>query len=670
MYGGSLPNFVKGDLVVELGGHPLPVEPGSYAVEEADQFGQRVSTGPLTHDDLNPHTSSAVVTNLSGGYGLRRFSDLDDRDQAAKMYSMSNGVDCRFGQAILGPSEEGDYVTGYAAAAVWIGDIPWGTAGALQTWGVFGPHLFRQAADGVWTEQGASVLVQAPTCVAFFNDRLICGYGAARTAQFITNGAPPTVADIEDENGAALYVWALTADNSQLYIAGGPAVTDFAKVMASTTHTLFDTFSTVTCGSPDTYITDLAPGGGVATVYVGKETELGGIDLDGTYRVLVPFDTRSLRNCKNMTWWLGRMSAEQRGPMILVFPRERALWTFEPQGDTMSGRAQNISAWAHEAIRPSGARGRIVAIQGSARWLYYAVVNDSPYYVEDATESPFSVKGGSMMWINAMDARTGAHHTLFNVSAGSHAEFLAVAGASVGAPRLYYSTDDAVLLRPAGVYLPLDGDSPRDAPESYLFSSYGDLFLADADFGFPDEEKVWFSIRIAAENLLAPDRFIDVYYRIDGGVRTYLGQANSGEVTELAFPSTTVGKRLTVHLHFETGDPEESPVLLGASARASLNLRLYKRWRLVCTIPRSEYGMGSLDYQDPKRLLDTLWESRRDGVPIDFKDRWRDRYKVRVLKMQEADVASGESEVPGTAIELVLLEHTTVSVQPVFPVVT
>ena len=75
---------------VQIDGMPLQLVPGKYSVEEADRFGEKVSQGTLRYADFNPYESAHAVAALTGGAGLRRYSDAgDDPTQFATLYKES-----------------------------------------------------------------------------------------------------------------------------------------------------------------------------------------------------------------------------------------------------------------------------------------------------------------------------------------------------------------------------------------------------------------------------------------------------------------------------------------------------------------------------------------------------------------------------------------------------
>src|SRR4051794_35544178 len=84
---------------------PLHVVDGSYQVQEAQRFGDKISTGDLSYGDFNPSEPAWVWTNFPAGYGLRRYADMPkSRNVDAYVYiKESLNVDCRHDIATLAP---------------------------------------------------------------------------------------------------------------------------------------------------------------------------------------------------------------------------------------------------------------------------------------------------------------------------------------------------------------------------------------------------------------------------------------------------------------------------------------------------------------------------------------------------------------------------------------
>ncbi len=627
----------EGDVV--LGGLPITVVPGSWKVEEPQRFGEKLSIGPLKYADFNPFESAQSFSNLSGGYGLRCYSDLDSAEKAQTMYRESSNVDCRFGHAILSAKQTVEtFNIAPTTPPLWIGEFtpsaPHPLAGQRQLVMVTQREIYTRDAVGLWTKAALTFAQDAVAeAIGVFGSYLIIGFGAAAVGICTTDLATSTPTRLSGGAGN-VYVWAFTSDRSSAYIAGGLTPADSYKVYPSLDGREYAAASVVVCGSSDSAITELAPGGGVAILFVGKTTELAEIDNEGVYRVLVPFDTRLDANCKRMRWWLGASGDEQRGPVILVFPRDRSVWAYEPSSESV-GKAENIAPWAQPNLRPPTVRGPITALHGTARWLYFVVTSD----------------GHS--WVVARDARTGASHPFLDLGASANCQVLGLSSLFGGNPLLFAGVGNGVV----SMILPLDGELPLD-DEVYQYASEGTLDLPDIDLGFPDEDKVVLGIRIVGDNLVAGSRYIRVYASYDGEDYIPIGIAESNS-TEIVFDpdsDVTVMKRLRLRLKFYTQVPLQTPQLQGISVRMSLNTKIYRQWSFLGAVPGGASPLRTQLIENPQRKIADLWTARRAGAAIPFVDRWNDVYHVRILKLGEREVFRDTDRVAETQLEIVLLE--------------
>src|SRR5262245_2314932 len=118
------PNPIPGqpDQVV-IHGMPMQVVPGTYSIEEADRFGEKVSQGTLKYADFNPYESAHAVAAFVGGAGLRRYSDAgDDPSKVSTLYNGTANVNCAFAPAVLSPQVSLYNLPGATKTAVWIGE--------------------------------------------------------------------------------------------------------------------------------------------------------------------------------------------------------------------------------------------------------------------------------------------------------------------------------------------------------------------------------------------------------------------------------------------------------------------------------------------------------------------------------------------------------------------
>jgi hypothetical protein len=632
---------------VVLDAIPLQLVPGKYSVEEADRFGEKVSQGSLKYADFNPYESAHAVAALTGGAGLRRYSDAgEDPTQFATLYTESSNVNCCFAPATLSPEVTFEPLPGATGAAVWMGEDLHLENGVLITRflavGPSGPTsttIWLRSSSGPWTTWVS--VAKGPALgasIGLWGSVLVVGFGAAATAVTVDNAG--VVTDLTQAAGeplpaggtgvAPLFVWAYTSDHAANYIAGGPSNDDFFRVMSSIVPGT-GYAQAVSCG--DTLITALAPGGGLVLVYVGKIDELGEIDSQAVYHSLIPFDSRLQTNCAPLKWLLASGTDQQRGSMTLVFPRERSLWEYAP-ADQYSGTASNIAPWSQSYRRPPNARGIVTAIQGTSRWLYYAVQN-----------------GAGETWLYRNDQTSGAPHTYLFLG-NVNVRCIAITNMFTGNPLLLFSVGTSV----GQVVLPLDGDAEFDDPNC-RYARQGYVDVPDIDLGFPDEDKIGFSVRVVSDNLSGLNRYHDVQVSEDGGAWSDLGNIISSPSQGVNFPLGSSAKRIKLRIWFYTDDNTQSPLLWGFSLRVSLNTTVYRLFVFQARIPAGSFSTLADDLQNPYLTISHFWNVRRAGIPVSFADPWSDLYSARLIKLQQQQALREPNVTPEWVLDFTLLEY-------------
>jgi hypothetical protein len=620
---------------------PMELVPGKYSVEEADRFGEKVSQGTLKYADFNPYESAHAVATLSGGAGLRRYSDAgDDPTQFATLYKESQNINCCFAPAVLSPEVTYEPLPGATGPAVWMGeDWVFQAASITKRFLAVGPSsggttIWERSDTGPW-----SVFLSIPgaapreNAIGLFFNTLIIGFGGLQLAASVGEGG--VIGQVTQIDGQPLYVWAYTSDRASSFVAGGPTTGDFhlvtSSINAATGYSNAGDAGSVDTG--DMAINSLAPGGGLVLVYVGRVDELGMIDITaGEYHSLLPFDSKYETNCSPMKWVLASGSDQSRGSVTLVFPRERSLWEYTPS-DQFTGTASNVSPWAQDFRRPPNARGVVTAIQGTARWLYYAVQN-----------------GAGETWIYRNDQTTGAPHTYLFLGTTT-VDFLAVTSIFPGNPLLLFSSDNQV----GQVVLPLDGDSEIDDPNCrYQLQGYVDI--PDIDLGFPDEDKIGFEVRVISDNLSALSRYHDVQIAEDGGPWTDLGNIITSPSQGVNFPLQNKAKRISLRIWFFTDDNTQSPQMWGFSVRLSLNTKVYRLFVFQARLPATSFSTLADDLQDPYAIITNFWNLRAAGYPIDFLDPWNDDFQVRLIKLQQQQALREPDHSPEWVMDFTLLE--------------
>ena len=640
--------------------YPLIIIAGQYKVTEAQRFGDKVSTGAISYQDFNPYESAAVSAHFQGGYGLREYSDitLTPRDPSTFVKETSN-VDTSEGIAILSPAIPAETLPNSTAPVVWMGELIVPAVGLVfvAVCGFQGRCIYVRTLGGVWTQcAGTTAAAPVAGAVGSFNGNLLLGYGATvNTPAQVTANAGATFANVTDGTGN-VFVSAYTTDKVAAYIAGGISGgwgangRGSAQVMSSVDGATFAPSSIVKCGNPDWPITALAPGGGLVNLYVAKQNELGELDSTNVYRTLMPFDSVLPRNGLGMRWYFARGAgtgpaapavslseggSEAVGPLILLVPRDNQLWLYAPSSAS-AGQAQNLTVWANPELRPPNARGETKALLGTSRWLYSAITD---------------VNGHT--WILKRDGRTGATHTWLDL--GVHTctaiGWTPLDGTTLGAPHLFIGYDNNVL----NVTLPFNTEWPPD-DTTCRYQTSGTVDTPDIDLGFPSEPKVLFSVQVVADNLSA-NQTCEVLYALDGGAFQVLGTATTGPETDILFSDPRPSAHfVTLRAALTTTDPTQTPQLRALVLRCSLNTKLYRLWNLVAIVPAGAGTLPSDALRNPKTVIDGLWALRRAGIPVIFQDRWKARYQVRILEIEETEVAREPGGPLETAVALQLLE--------------
>ena len=636
------PNVQPGQVEeVILAGLPMQLVPGKYVIQEADRFGEKVTQGDLKYSDFNPYESSQSSSTLISGAGLNRYTDVQDPTTVTSYYKETSNVSCVAMPAVISPEMLQQGLPGASGTPVWMGEMtiesPPGTI-VRHTLAVGSRGVWERAASGIWTRRLTLPADPLQNAVMIFLNVLVIGYGAAHTAQ-----ATADLATLHDVTGntsgttgadiGPIYVYACTSDHASAYIAGGNAGNP--TIIASSLQADNGYITPTSTGQGK--IVSLAPGGGIALVFVGKENELGEIDTVGLYRTLIPFDSSFVGNCQPMRWYLSSGADAQRGPTVLVFPRGHGLWMYAPSTIT-AGDSYNISPWSQPWLRPPNATGIVTAIQGSSRWLYFAVRR----------------QGDGHTWIYRRDAATGASHTWLDLGVGlcSAISITTVVPSSPGNPVILIGYGTSVL----SVQMPQNGDVEVDDP-TVRHQLIGYLDLPDTELGFPDEDKIPVSVRLVGGKMAPNVRWFDVDYSLDGGPWVRLGTVNTALPTsELMFPGGITFRRMALRIWFHTADGDESPELWGISLRMSLNPKLYRLFVIQTTVPTGSLQTLADNLQNPYTLMQNLWQRRRDGFPVTFSDPWNDQFMVRILKMQQTQMLRQPDLVPETSLDFTLLE--------------
>jgi len=607
-----------------------------YQVEEASRFGEKIAEGDLKYADFAPHESASTVSRFDGTYGLRRYTDAVDPQKEQNAIFEAEGMDCSDGLPIMEPEQVVEILPGNGSLITWIGEfVQVATGNTLVA--VAGNRVYKRVAPGNW--QLALTLraaVSSGAAVASFAGKLFFGYAEFGIAQYTTDLV--SLNDVRTSTPADMYVFAFTADHSNIYAVGGETQSTFNQVMSSPDGLAFAT--PIRCGRPDIRIRELAPGGGLVLVYVGKQNELGYIDNEGAvYHVLIPFDSYDGNNGTLLRWWLGRQDDQQRGPLALQFLRDRQLWQYAPS-DQNTGEARNITVWADPSRRPRRVKGVPTAMAGTHRWLYYSVESN------DATN-----------WILKRDALSNSTTPYLALASNASCRAMCVTHPLGQSPALMYGVGANITY----VTLPSNGEWPLDDPACRYKTGTGTLSMPEAELLLPDEDKILLSLRVIADDLLENVRYFTVQYAVDGGPLLALGTVFTSPITELIFDKdidTIKGKRVFIKLTAHNTDPAHTMVLRGLFLRWSLNTKPYRQWTFQASVPSGRTQLPGSDLENPQRKIRSLWALRESGMPFVFADRWRATYITRLKSIREVATTQERERTPDTVLEIVLIQTT------------
>jgi hypothetical protein len=180
--------------------------------------------------------------------------------------------------------------------------------------------------------------------------------------------------------------------------------------------------------------------------------------------------------------------------------------------------------------------------------------------------------------------------------------------------------------------------------------------IPDIDLGFPDEDKIGFSVRVIADNLIPFARYIDVQYGSDGGPLSDMGNVISSPAGEVRFPLDTEAKRIRLRFNFYTDDDTQSPQLWGFSVRVSLNTKVYRLFVFQTRLPAGSFAMLSDDLQNPYTVITHMWDVRQAGFPVPFQDPWNDDFWARLIKLQAQEALREPQMPPEWVLDFTLLE--------------
>lgn len=609
------------------------VVPKSYTETEAQRFGDKISVGDIRYADFNPFETAESCSRFDAGFGLLRYSDIEDTPLAHKYTLECTDADAANGYIILSGQRTTETLPGNATQVFFMSEYV--TANGVSHFiAVSSSGIYERAVGGVWAAT-TFVPAFAPTCAAIFGSVLLVGFGTAGAAQWTSDLITGTT--LKDNSGGAnpLYAFAFTTDKANAYLAGGSTTALSYQIMSSVDGKIYTVGSIVAAAPPGDAIQAMAPGGGAATVFYTTNRGLHMISNSAVVQTVVPFDWPHSTNGQGLGWWLGRGDDPQRGPTVLHFVRDNDPYIFSPGQTGASGTATNIAIWADPNLQPPHQVGVPTAWFGTARYLYYA-------YSNPITNHSYLVR---------RNFHTGSTTHYWDLGINT-CKAIAITDLFGGQPLLLVGSATNVVSTP----MYRSGGSPlSDTASRYLGSATVDL--PAADMGFPDEAKIEFGLRVEADALAAGTRYIEVQYELDdSGSFTPLGIATTSPVTEILFdnPNPT-DRHMNLRLLLTNTDNTSTLVLRGVTLRRSINPTLYRWWEFDVWIPAGAGSYGD-DLQNPKTLRDALWTARSAGIPVLYTDEQGDEFFVRLMKLEFKTLQLGVNDPPQEVAHITLLQ--------------
>jgi len=422
---------------------------------------------------------------------------------------------------------------------------------------------------------------------------IVTGTSVSGTITYLTSAwsltfttAPDNETDIEADyevwwsQATALYMgktarfrdklWASVTASTVKAVAADPAV----AINWTSAYTVGDTES----GYRDiTALAELAD-----LLYIGK--------ADGLYALGSPWQGHyvperltpelmgyvSSDNCLNMRAWHGSMWV----------PHIRGLLNYRNLGT--QGFLITPATPGEEVDEGNPVHGRITAMAGDNRWLYAALyTTDGDTYIMAGREARGAETAfGMVIW-----------HPIAYI-ADTRCDAMHISGLWTN-PHLFLGLDEDV----GYIVLPRYGDNPYYDDEC-LYSLTGSIYLPAHYWGVPTTSKIWKSLELMGEDLTL-GRYIDVYYRIDGGKWKELGRANLAPRFVLAFPEGGVdGHKIELRLDFtlaSAGNPLKVKTVV---------LRGVERPKVIDLITMM------VQCADKMRLRNNIQQTRRTGADM------------------------------------------------------
>lgn len=559
-----------------------------YVIEEVEPLAQQIMSDITSGQRSYKYETAARFLTWHLGFGLGEIRDVTDQGR----YHYSKNVDARFrGQLVLGPQLSTSAFNGNAEVKVQFVEYN----SAFYAIGARYVHIFNEV-SGQWDvskDMGASSAA-IKGCAAVYGDYLVVGAGNA------------------------VDYWRL----STVAVWDQPSAGTKAELFALVGNTLWRTFTANQLSSSvnfTTWTTAVAVG---SSRFTGTMlTDYNGNPLTGKPEGLFEYDGTKVSNrLPELAFRLAagncRGGKPSRGKLYL--PVGPAVWQYTADAVQTEGKPTRSA----EALAAGISRESSNEVRGTINDLWPDV--DFMYGILAAASGNY--------YIVAYDYNTTAGQGWHQLAQTSTTSTTALGRyqPATGNPKLFYSEGTTIKY----FVLPLNALNPY-VDTNYLYALTGNIYLPVEADTYDDIVKAYLSVKINADNISAGVRYVDVAYSLDGAAEVSLGRVSSSGISTLFFPSSTTGRRLSLHLTLTTNDATITPRVLPFSRHYKLRFDRKQLWKFGLVLARKALP------DVPKQALDqlvALESARSSQAPVTFVDVDNRLWTVFVESLSRAQV--------------------------------
>jgi len=579
---------------IVLDGYPYVVR--DYTVTEVAPLASQIRQGSVTQADRS-NESIAAQDSWHNGYGIGNM-ELDSQAR----YHYAQNIDARIkNQLILGPLVASTAFTTPANAQSIVQFIEFDSA----WYGISVRYVFKfNSGTSTWDtdkDMGASAAA-IKGAATVYGSYLVVGAGGSvdywrRTTAGVWDQPAVIKAQLMASVGNTL--WRLFSSN---------------QLSSSTDFTTWT--SAVSIGDSNRAAVSLVDYGG--RPHIGKPE--GFFDYDGT-SVINHLPELAMRIDAANT----RGGKPSRGKVYL--PVGPSLWRYAEDQIVTEGKP----TFSAEVLMPGITRTSVNEVRGSIVDLWPDVdflwgilaAQSGNYYIIAYDYNP----GIALGWHQVVMTGTTALTTIGRFkSSGSN-------------PRIWYSQGTEIYY----FILPNDAQNPY-VDSGCRYAALGDIYLPVESDVFDDVNKAYLSLKFECENLTA-SRYVDVVYALDGGSETTLKRITANGLSTVFFPTSTQGRRISLHIRLATDDSTQTPRILPFSRHFQLRFERKRRWIFKAVASRTaDANIRATELSQLTRL-----ESARSTVaPVNFIDKNGRTFSVFVedlgeLIPQTQDIRKGDS---------------------------